>query len=174
MSLSKGEGLILNVIQRDPGLGKTAVMKVLFILQEVKGIQTGYDFSIYTYGPYSSEVMEEIDQLVSSDLISCMMYPSHTYIGYKLTLQEKGKAMMPCLSDIESNAMTDVIQFEKDKSAKDLELYSTIIYVDRLFKKNSWEFAIEDLAQKVHEIKPHFTIRRIQEAYQQFSSISYV
>ena len=49
----------------DPGMGKTAVMKAMFMLQQVKGISLGCDFSIYTYGPYAAEIMEDIDELLT-------------------------------------------------------------------------------------------------------------
>ena len=64
MSLSIRKSAILNLLQQNPKLGKTAVMKAVFMLQQVKGIKLGYDFSIYTYGPYASDVMADIDDLV--------------------------------------------------------------------------------------------------------------
>ena len=53
------------MLQKNPGMGKTAVMKAMFMLQQVKGLSLGCDFSIYTYGPYAAEIMEDIDELLS-------------------------------------------------------------------------------------------------------------
>ena len=39
-----------------PQFGKTALMKLLYLLQEAYGVSTGYRYSFYTYGPYSQEV----------------------------------------------------------------------------------------------------------------------
>lgn len=174
MNLSKGESLILSTIRMNPGLGKTATMKVIFMVQEVKGIQGGYDFSIYTYGPYAAAVMEDIDHLTSCGLVSCTMYRSHTYIGYELNLQPSGMEVTPHLSKSELSALEDVVQFARGKSAKELELYSTIIYIDRLFKKISTTFSEADVAKRVNEIKPHFDINQIQNAYRDLREIAYV
>ena len=47
--------------------GKTAVMKYLFILQEVFKVPLGYEFSLYTYGPYCSDVLSDLDYTEAID-----------------------------------------------------------------------------------------------------------
>ena len=174
MNLNKGESLILSTIRLNPGLGKTATMKVLFMVQDVKGVRAGYDFSIYTYGPYAAAVMEDIDYLTSCGLVSCSMYSSHTYIGYELNLLPRGMEVAPHLSKEELNALEDVVNFARGKSAKELELYSTIIYIDRFFKKNPNSYSEDAIAKKVHEIKPHFELHKIMSAYRELKEIKYV
>ena len=44
-----------------PQFGKTALMKLLYLLQEAYGVSTGYRYSFYTYGPYSQEVAADLD-----------------------------------------------------------------------------------------------------------------
>ena len=39
---------------QSPQFGKTAFMKMAYLLQELYGVPLGYRFSLYTYGPYSS------------------------------------------------------------------------------------------------------------------------
>ena len=152
MNLNKKQNYILNIVNKDPGLGKTALMKVMFMLQEVMGVKTEYDFSIYTYGPYDANVMEDIDELYAEGLISCSMYRYQTYIGYSLNITDAGKNSLHLLSDKEDKALDNIVNFAKDKSAKDLELYSTIIYVGKLFKKNSWPADHTTIIKNVKEI----------------------
>jgi len=55
VDLSKRMGVISSIVKLRPGLGKTAMMKYIFLLQKVYKVPLGYDFEIYTYGPYASE-----------------------------------------------------------------------------------------------------------------------
>ena len=82
------KNLILNIIQKHPDIGKTAIMKVIYMLQQVKGLNLDYDFSIYTYGPYSYEVTYDVDELISSELVTSAMYLYKNYVGYKLRVAE--------------------------------------------------------------------------------------
>ena len=175
MSLSNGQNLILHIVRDNPGLGKTAVMKILFMLQQVKGVHTGYDFSIYTYGPYSPDVMEDIDDLVSKGLVICTMYPSHTYVGYKLTLDDAaGINHIKGLNNHDSNSLNDIIKFAKGKKAKELELYSTIIYVDSLCKKNRRDASSNHVADEVQEIKPKFSMQEILDAHKSLKQQGFI
>ena len=53
--------IIFELVSQKADLGKTAIMKFMFMLQQVYKVPLGYDFKIYTYGPYSSEVMDDMD-----------------------------------------------------------------------------------------------------------------
>jgi len=35
-------------------------MKLLYFLQEWKGVRLNYDFRLYTYGPFESEVLSDL------------------------------------------------------------------------------------------------------------------
>lgn len=72
-NLNKRMGIISEITKKKPRLGKTAIMKYIFLLQKVYNVPLGYDFEIYTYGPYSSEVMEDIDLAKHQDIISMEM-----------------------------------------------------------------------------------------------------
>ena len=59
------QALIVELSKRlegvSPQFGKTALMKLLYLLQEAYGVATGYRYSFYTYGPYSPEVTADLD-----------------------------------------------------------------------------------------------------------------
>ena len=38
-------------------IGRTALQKLIYLLQELFNINCGYDFKFYTYGPFSSEIL---------------------------------------------------------------------------------------------------------------------
>ena len=174
MNLNYEKNIILNVLDKKPNLGKTSVMKIVYMLQQVKSLNLVYDFTIYTYGPYCSDVTEDLDDLVSKGFITASMYPSHNYIGYELSIAEKVKENINKLEIDEEDALDDILDFAKDKSAKDLELCSTIIYVDNLYTKNNWDKTNKAIVNKVREIKPHFSEEIIESVYSSLLERKYI
>src|SRR6266850_259581 len=43
-----------------PALGKTAMQKLIYLMQELHRVPVGYRFRLYTYGPYSSDLAEDL------------------------------------------------------------------------------------------------------------------
>src|ERR1700694_5809855 len=41
-------------------IGRTALMKYMYFLQTVRGVPLGYNFSMYSYGPFDSEVLADL------------------------------------------------------------------------------------------------------------------
>ena len=165
MSSQYNKNIILNIIEQYPGLGKTAVMKILYMLQQVKNINLNYDFTIYTYGPYSAEVVEDIDDLIEDSLIDSCAYEYNNYVGYNLNLTTMGKTKLSKLATKDEAKIKDVLSFVEDKHAKDLELLSTIIFIENQYAKNQWTKEQDDIVGKVAEIKPHFNREKISMAY---------
>src|ERR1700723_3361381 len=61
-------------------LGKTAVMKLLHLLQDGLGVPLGYRFTLYNYGPYDSEVMSDIEYAESLKRVTVNYEgPDHGY-----------------------------------------------------------------------------------------------
>jgi len=178
MNLSHSENIILHILDgKDgkPGLGKTAVMKIVYLLQQVKQMELGYDFDIYTYGPYAPEVTDHLDTLISNGFISSMIYNYNNYVGYQLNISESGRSEMKEISNNEKSNIQDILNFTDGKSAKTLELYSTIIFIKHLYLKNKILCDQEnDVISKVHEIKPHFGEETISEAYNVLSELKYI
>jgi uncharacterized protein YwgA len=165
MSSQYNKNIILNVIEQRSGLGKTAVVKILYILQQVKKMSLNYDFTIYTYGPYSAEVVEDINDLIENCLIDSYVYEYNNYVGYKLNLTTLGKTKLSKLSTTDEVKIKDVLSFVEEKHAKDLELFSTIIFIENQYTKNQWKNGQDDIVEKVAEIKPHFNREKITIAY---------
>ena len=117
---------VLNVMSHNLNLGKTKLMKIIYMLQQVKNLNLGYDFDIYTYGPYSSEVLESIEVLVNKGLVLSKMYQYNNYVGYELNLTDEGRRALSDISKEENTAICDILDFAEGKTARDLELFSTI------------------------------------------------
>lgn len=165
MNLSNRKNVIIKMLQENPGMGKTAVMKTIYMLQQVKHMDFGCEFSIYTYGPYNADVMEDIDELVTDGLLSSSAYSYKDYIGYTLSATDSGKKVVSNLKDKDTASLKEILNFVEGKTAKELELYSTIIYIEDLYLKNEKTNNVSAIVKKVHEIKPHFSKETIQKAY---------
>ncbi len=174
MNLSNRKNVIVKMLQENPGMGKTAVMKTIYMLQQVKHIDLSCEFSIYTYGPYDANVIEDIDELVSDGLLSSSTYRYKDYIGYTLSATDSGVKAVQNLRDEYTVELIEILDFVRGKNAKELELYSTIIYVEDWYLKNKKANNMTAITKKVHELKPHFTEGVIQEAYTCLSKASFL
>src|SRR5580658_6784057 len=75
-------GLLAEMAER-ARLGRTALMKLMFFLQESKGVPLGYQFTLYSYGPFDSDVLADISMAERLNVLrsSTVYYPSGS--GYE-------------------------------------------------------------------------------------------
>jgi uncharacterized protein len=154
-------GVIIRMIEKSPGrmLGRTAIVKLLYLLQEVRKVPLGYDFRLYTYGPFDSDVLYDLgsgESLQALD-VKTVIYPSG--YGYQVrpgteanTVKE---AVVAWLDSRQSDIEWTVDKFA-GRSAKELELVATIAYVDRELAKQAKPYGLDELARRVREVKPSF------------------
>lgn len=169
LEISKRMSLISQIVSQRPSLGKTAMMKFIFILQQVYKAPLGYDYEIYTYGPYSAEVMEDIQLAVDYNAISIdtIIFPSG-HFGYELKPTDKTESMVAAEQEFVcsyNDSISEVIRLFGNKTAKELELSSTIIYIYNNYYHNNWDNSIEEVTQSVKDIKPHFDVALIRDEY---------
>src|SRR5258708_9537102 len=50
-------------------LGKTALQKLIYFLQEVRGVDLGYAYTLYTYGPFSTELVADLDTAAAMNFV---------------------------------------------------------------------------------------------------------
>ena len=57
--------LIAELTQRLEGkssqFGKTSLQKMIYLLQELSGVTTNYQFSLYTHGPFTGQLLGDLD-----------------------------------------------------------------------------------------------------------------
>jgi len=160
----KRYGLIVDLAKRmknkQPQFGKTALQKMIFILQEVFKIDCGYEYALHTYGPFSSQVVHDLDLVETSRGVAVeSIGPSS---GYTILPGQEADRFREKAADFLENpdvqdAMNRLVDEFGDYSARDLELISTIIYVSTdLADHNgppSWDLAL----QTVKQLKPKFS-----------------
>ncbi len=152
--------VLTELVERSPEPGRTAIMKLAYLLQTVKGVPLDYDFRLYTYGPFESDVLDDLGQAVSMRAVESNIvdYPSGSgYVFGPGPESERVKEM--CSSELSKyqDDISWVINEFGSQSAGNLELLSTIVFADREAFDRKDRISFEDLCRQVREIKPRFT-----------------
>ena len=150
---------------RDTGVfGKTALQKYVYFLQELHGVDCGYEFTLYTYGPFSSELLGDLDVAEVMDGVEVEYLPRVN--GYDIrpgTKAEKIRTRAGEFLDHARPAIDGLVDEFGGMLARDLELRAPLVYAARDASRRGP--ASEDaLVNFVHGIKPRFTTAEIRAA----------
>lgn len=141
-------------------LGRTAIMKIIYFLQEFYGVDLGYGFSLYTYGPFDSRVLADLRIAVTASGLkeTLISYPSG--YGYEVTLgPDASKFKADAAAWIVSNGHLvhkAVSEFGSDTAAN-LELLSTAWFVAKEFGAKQSEADLGAIVDRVALIKPKYS-----------------
>jgi uncharacterized protein YwgA len=148
-------------------IGRTALMKYCYFLQVLRDVPLGYNFSLYSYGPFDSTVLSDLGNAEALGIID--ETPLLTGYGYKI----KNVASDDELDELAGSLVQEfkphidwVIQQFGTQSASDLELDSTIVYVDRETSEVGKQLSEDQLVQQVRDVKPHFSESKIRRHVQ--------
>jgi uncharacterized protein len=158
--------VLSELVERAPGrLGRTAIMKLAYFLQAVKEVPLGYNFRLYTYGPYDSAVLTDLSQAEAMRAIKSKVVPNPSGYGYEFEPGPKVnevKGLIKAGLTAHESAIRWVVSEFSSMSASDLELVSTILYADREAEQNGKTLKIDDLCLQVSQIKPRFALAYIR------------
>jgi uncharacterized protein len=153
--------ILTRMVKNAPGrpLGRTQVMKLFYFLQELKGVRLGYRFRLFNYGPFDSEVLSDISSACGRGTVveDTVLYPG----GYGYAIKPGPQADRfdtQLISDAPELALAVdyVVREFGGFSAAELELRSTIFFVEREFAADGRNASSEDIVERVRLIKPHF------------------
>lgn len=147
------------------GLGRTALMKYCYFLQVVRGVPLGYRFSLYSYGPFDSDVLSDLDTAEAmAGVKSSVAYHAAGY-GYRIEPGDRADRIKqlgePFLAEHGASLQWVTDQF-RDLNASELELASTLVYSDREASRRGEGLTIPELSQRVRDLKPRFSIQQIE------------
>jgi len=141
-------------------LGRTALMKLLYFLQQIKGVPLGYDFSLYSYGPFDSNVLGDLGMTEQLGAVEeqTVIFPGG--YGYEIRrgkapayVREKGWRFV----EEHSTAIKSVLGEYGHYGGGQLELLSTMVFVDQEAGKQGRQLSVEHLIRQTLTIKPKFT-----------------
>ena len=158
--------------------GKTALQKLIYFLQEIYGVDSGYDFELYSYGPFTSQLLGDLDLVEHFGCITVHSVLSNLG-GYEIrptckadSLREKASEF---LSDPKTKAALDsLVATYGGMTAKSLELRATIVYAERDMHRKEKPAIKNDICRLVGQIKPKFTAIEIEKAVEELSGRKHI
>ena len=164
-------GLLPVLAEQAPAghIGRTALMKYLYFLQVLKNVPLEYNFSLYSYGPFDSDVLADLSTAEALNIVEVTPVEFSGGYGYQIragsrSVSAKERAGL-FLKSYRNEIDWLLATFGKFNSAE-LELASTIVYVDRELEDHGQTAVENEVATRVCNIKPHFTHEQVQRFVQ--------
>jgi uncharacterized protein YwgA len=153
------------LFKRGSWCGETHLQKAVFLIQEVLGVETNFEFILYKHGPFSFELRDSINEMVADGLIEAGVRKS----GYGPTLLQTADSEAFLQRFPKTLLRYGVqIQFVADhignRGVNELERLATAVFVIKRFEHLRSD---EDRAQEIVELKPHISMYDAKEAVQQ-------
>jgi uncharacterized protein YwgA len=154
--------------------GKTALQKLVYFLEEFTDVETGYEFSLYTYGPFSSALLGDLDNAKELGAVE-VVYNGFTN-GYDIRPGANTSIREKARQYIEGHAATikKIVKEFGGMYAKDLELRATLVYAERDARARGTSISKKELVDTVHGLKPHFSEETIEHARQEMEEKGYI
>ena len=161
-------GVIADLTKRltgvSPQFGKTVLQKMVFLLQEVQHVDVGYEFGFHTFGPFAGELLGDLDFAERMGAVQVKSVEGAYGNGYVIEPGEN-------IGEIVARAEPFLTQHGKEldalvaafgaKTAKDLELLTTIIYLNKEIMWDEKKMTRTEAVGKIRELKPKFTDRDV-------------
>ena len=147
-----------------PQFGKTAFMKMAYLLQELYAVPLGYRFSLYTYGPYSAEVLADLEYAKLRKQVE-VEYLGDPQGGFRITPSDiaGGSNLQNEPITNYSDVLNELVEHFGSFNAKELELRTTSIFLWKRIRPKKQE-DVTTLIEAVRHLKPHFNKVEIQSA----------
>lgn len=162
---------LLAELARQARLGRTALMKILFFLQESRGVPLNYQFSLYSYGPFDSDVLADISSAERLNVLksTTIYYPSG--IGYEYSRGSGADSLEDLAEDFVTAHKKDIkwaLDHFSHKNAAELELLSTILYIAKYQNPRT----VDKLIEQVELVKPHFSQDQIRSGFNELVGLN--
>ena len=149
---------------KSPQFGKTVFMKLAYLLQELYEVPLGYRFSLYTYGPYSAEVLADLEYARQRMQVE-VEYLGEPQGGFRITPSEKAGESNEQKEPIHSynQKLNELVEQFGSFNAREFELRTTSIFLWKRIRPRQPE-DVSTLIETVRHIKPHFDEITIRSA----------
>jgi len=144
--------LVEQMRDHDSWCGETHLQKATFFLQELLGVDLGYDFVVYKHGPFSFDLRDELGGFASDKLIR--FQPQVPPYGPRITVTDEGEKVQriyPKTLARHADEIAFVAEKLDGRGVIDLERLATALYVTL----NEPQASAERRAEIVQQLKPH-------------------
>lgn len=140
----------------DKQIGKTIVQKMMYLLTR-EGI-VDFNYSMYHYGPYSSEVSGELDFANSTGIIDINWIDDK---GYFINSTQKLENFETRLTEKNKQVVDKFVKKFGRFNAIELSLIATAFFL-----KDNFNIPNERIAEVVHNAKPKYSLEFIDSVLQ--------
>jgi hypothetical protein len=158
--------ILLNREMRKHGnwCGETHLQKAVFLLQELVGVDAGFEFILYRHGPFSFGLRDELAAMQADDLLELAVRQQGYGPTYNPTqFSEEFLERFPKTTARYSKQIEFVASELGDMGVTDLEKLATALYI-------AHRQGIDDVsgrAQRLVELKPHISTSDAYRASEQ-------
>ncbi len=140
--------------------GETHIQKATYLLQEVLGVDMGFEFILYKHGPYSFELSDELKSMRADGFLALAQTPPY---GATLKKGEMGEVLLEDYGKIVSKqegTINFIANHLGNMGVLKLEKLTTAVFI----KKEKSEADDVVLAECINEEKPHISIEEASQA----------
>lgn len=153
-------GVAHKIVSDLEDVGKTRLQKLIYFLQEAKGVPLGYQFKMHHYGPYSEAVETDTSRLKLGGYVD--VRPDIMGYGFHITLaQQNPESEWDQGIRAHEESLKEIIDKFGKYQTYELELAATIHFVKGLSSGSSKEKVIEI----TKSLKPKFVESYISQWY---------
>lgn len=152
------------MLKRGSWCGETHIQKASFFLQDLLGVDAGFDFILYRHGPFSFDLRDEISSMQADDLLELAVRREGygpTYVPTPFSevfLERFPKTTARYMRQIEF-----VADELSDKGVSELERLATAFFIaDREGIRQ-----VGRRAQRLVDLKPHISLQDARLACEQ-------
>ena len=158
--------IVKTIHEKGEHIGRTALQKLIFLLQTLYNVNCGYEFCFYTYGPFSSEILSNIEEMEKYNALKIdYINYQNGYSGYEIKPSSECEKVITIANDFlmaNEEQLKSLLSSFGGENAVHLELYATIVWVDRDLTVKPHK-SKEELANIVKELKPKFSLDEIKK-----------
>ncbi|MFW6287238.1 MAG: hypothetical protein ACOC2J_00635 [bacterium] len=167
MDLKKRYSLLIKICvlmnREDYKLSKISLQQLAYLFQELYSDELFFDFELYTYGPYSVELINDLDILCENNYITIDYCQGPECFGSLINPGSLSNILLDRYKDYwlkYEEKLGKVIKLFGHMDTRYVELCGTVIYLN---KKMAYK-KIDEIINQVCYIKPYFKEEEITEA----------
>jgi len=128
-------------------IGKTAIQKLLFLLETKSDLD--FDYTLYHYGPYSFQVSRYINL---AEILGFIKVEWHPEIGYLIEPLQPDKNLLFGIKEELLNLLEKIVDDYGKFTAQELSIIATAVYI----KNKVGIKDLDELVDAVNRIKPKY------------------
>jgi hypothetical protein len=156
------------MLQRGSWCGETHIQKATFLLQDLMGVDLGFDFVLYRHGPFSFELRDELSLMQANDLVSLQLrQPGY---GPSLVPSEFSESFLERFPKTTARYIPQIRFVAEELSGMnvtELERVATAFFITKHGNGES----VSERAEGLVSLKPHIPVQNARQACEHIDAL---